>query len=191
MLRCLAGWSGRRSFSELWKSISWETGCRKGFVDDVDGFIAFLAIGTKSSQEPIRIRSGKSSRSDFYRQPNPVRAGSRNGRKAEAGFFVSGGKEYSDHSFDTALLTMLGAKTSCKDRWRQVLAEAKRIDAKHLLTLEAAISVHQTDQMQEHKLQLVVPRGMHSTFTLTQQRALLDVAGFTALVRERETRGHF
>jgi hypothetical protein len=86
---------------------------------------------------------------------------------------------------------MLGAKTTCKDRWRQVLAEAKRIDHKHLLTLEAAISAHQTDEMQAHNLQLVIPRGLHSTFTPTQQRTLLDLAAFTAMVREREGRAGF
>jgi hypothetical protein len=83
---------------------------------------------------------------------------------------------------------MLGAKTTCKDRWRQVLAEAKRIEHKHLLTLEAAISSHQTDQMREHNLQLVIPRGLHETFTPAQQRTLLTVADFTAMVKEREGR---
>ncbi len=84
---------------------------------------------------------------------------------------------------------MLGAKTTCKDRWRQVLAEAKRIDLKHLLTLEAAISVAQTDQMKEHKLQLIIPRGLHETFTPVQQRSLMSVADFTAMVKEREAAG--
>jgi hypothetical protein len=69
-----------------------------------------------------------------------------------------------------------------------VLAEAKRIAQKHLLTLEAAISVHQTDQMQEHGLQLVIPRGLYLTFTRAQQKWLLDLSGFTAMVRDREKR---
>jgi hypothetical protein len=33
---------------------------------------------------------------------------------------------------------MLGAKTTCKDRWRQVLTEAIKIPHKHLFTLETA-----------------------------------------------------
>ena len=69
-----------------------------------------------------------------------------------------------------------------------MLAEAKRIDCKHLLTLEAAISVHQTDQMQEHRLQLVVPRSLHATFTNAQQKTLLDLSAFTAMVGERENK---
>ena len=44
-------------------------------------------------------------------------------------------------------LAMLGAKSTCKDRWRQVLAEAAKIPRKHLLTLEPRISSAQTKQM--------------------------------------------
>ena len=42
---------------------------------------------------------------------------------------------------------MLGAKSTCKDRWRQVLAEDEKISRKHLLTLEPGISEPQTHQM--------------------------------------------
>jgi len=82
---------------------------------------------------------------------------------------------------------MLGVKSTCKDRWRQVLAEADRIERKHLLTLEAAISTNQTDEMQAKNLQLVLPRNLHDTYTEAQQAWLLDVSGFTALVRERQS----
>ena len=37
-------------------------------------------------------------------------------------------------------------KSTCKDRWRQVLSEADRIPNKHLFTLEAAISENQTSK---------------------------------------------
>ena len=58
----------------------------------------------------------------------------------------------------------MGVKSTCINRWRQVLAEADRIDHKHLLTLEASISRHQTDEMQAKNLQLVLPRGLHETY---------------------------
>ena len=54
-------------------------------------------------------------------------------------------------------LTMLGAKSTCKERWRQVLTEAAKIPRKHLLTLEPRITENQTDQMKKESLQLVVP----------------------------------
>jgi hypothetical protein len=67
--------------------------------------------------------------------------------KAKPDFLFPGVTEYLDPAYDSLKLTMLGVKSTCKDRWRQVLAEADRIDDKHLLTLEAAISTHQTDEM--------------------------------------------
>lgn len=67
-----------------------------------------------------------------------------------------------------------------------MLAEADRIDHKHLLTLEASISRHQTDEMQAKNLQLVLPRGLHETYTPEQQAWLMDISSFAALVRERQ-----
>lgn len=83
---------------------------------------------------------------------------------------------------------MLAVKSTCKDRWRQVLAEAHKIEKKHLLTLEAAISPHQTDEMKSQKLQLVVPRGLHGTYTAEQRRWLVDVATFNSIALERQGR---
>ena len=64
---------------------------------------------------------------------------------------------------------MLGAKSTLKDRWRQVLSEAERIDNKHLLTLEPGISENQTSEMQVKQLQLVLPRKLHESFRPAQQ----------------------
>ncbi|HMH16185.1 MAG TPA: type II restriction endonuclease [Edaphobacter sp.] len=161
---------------------------QKGFADDVDGFLAFsLAV-----QNRRKSRSGHALENhlEVIFTANGLRyeRGAATEGKAKPDFLFPGSREYKDLGYDASLLTMLGAKTTCKDRWRQVLAEAKRIDHKHLLTLEAAISSHQTDQMQEHSLQLVIPRGLHMTFTPAQQRNLLDMAGFTGMVKERERR---
>ncbi len=81
---------------------------------------------------------------------------------------------------------MLGAKRTCKDRWRQVLAEAEKIDTKHLLTLEAGISVAQTDEMKASVLQLVVPQGVHRTYKPEQQDWLMNLAGFLDFVKVKQ-----
>jgi hypothetical protein len=94
--------------------------------------------------------------------------------------------EYHDPSFDPVRLTMLGVKSTCKDRWRQVLAEADRIDDKHLLTLETAISEAQTGEMRAKRLQLVLPAKLHTSYTPAQQTWLKSVAQFMNLVRERQ-----
>ncbi|AVG15498.1 restriction endonuclease [Chromobacterium vaccinii] len=85
---------------------------------------------------------------------------------------------YHDPTFPAEQLLMLGAKTTCKDRWRQVLSEAGRIMPKHLVTLEASISEAQTDEMASHQLRLVIPTSIHTTYTLRQQDRLLDLQEF-------------
>ena len=82
-------------------------------------------------------------------------------------------------------LTMLGAKSTCKDRWRQVLAEAAKIRRKHLLTLEPGISESQTLQMEGADLQLVVPDSIQDTYSEGQQAWLWTLREF---IREVQTR---
>ena len=93
---------------------------------------------------------------------------------------------YHDPSFPSEGLTLLGAKTTCKDRWRQVLSEADRINVKHLVTLEPSISVRQTNDMRDKGLQLVVPTPLHTTYKASQREWLWSVTEFFSLVEERE-----
>lgn len=97
-------------------------------------------------------------------------------------FLFPGQAKYQDPSFPADSLRMLGSKTTCKDRWRQVLVEADRIPRKHLLTLEAPISVTQTAEMAAQGLTLVVPRAYHSHYTPEQQQALYTFSDFIAEV---------
>ncbi|QDY89057.1 restriction endonuclease [Arthrobacter sp. UKPF54-2] len=97
--------------------------------------------------------------------------------------------EYRNPTFPDGDLTMLGVKTSCKDRWRQVLSEASRVPDKHLLTLESPISVAQTDEMRDHRIQLVIPRPLHQPFKPQQQQWLMSLADFATMAEERDRRG--
>jgi hypothetical protein len=93
---------------------------------------------------------------------------------------------YRNLAFPASSLTMLGAKSTLKDRWRQILSEAARIDEKHLVTLSPVISVNQTDQMKASKVQLVVPSGLHLTYQASQRAWLMTVRQFLDLVNERQ-----
>ena len=106
--------------------------------------------------------------------------------KATPDFLFPGGKEYHDPAFPVERLTLLGSKSTCKDRWRQVLSEGARIKKKHLVTLEPSISENQTMEMQAHNLQLVLPRSLHVTYKPAQQAWLIDVKDFVSLVRSRQ-----
>lgn len=92
-------------------------------------------------------------------------------------------EDYRNPCFPEIQLHMLGVKTTCKDRWRQVLVEADRIQHKHLFTLERAISVAQTDEMRAHNLTLVVPTEICTTYTQQQQAWLLKVEDFLRVLR--------
>ncbi|MCL2364870.1 MAG: type II restriction endonuclease [Defluviitaleaceae bacterium] len=107
--------------------------------------------------------------------------------KAKPDFIFPGITEYHDRTFDITRLTMLGVKTTCKDRWRQVLTEAKKIPHKHLLTLEVAISENQTNEMKSNNLQLVVPSAISSTYSKEQQKWLMNMNDFLQMVESRQT----
>lgn len=104
-------------------------------------------------------------------------------KRNAADFLFPGESEYEDPGYPDTQLRMLAVKTTCKDRWRQVLAEADRISPKHLLTLEPAISVSQTEEMKSQSLELVLPKGLHSTFKPEQSGALISVKDFLSFVR--------
>lgn len=103
-----------------------------------------------------------------------------------ADFLFPGSTAYHDPDFPAERMTMLAAKSSCKERWRQVLPEAQRIWPKHLVTLEPAISVAQTEQMRAERVQLVVPGSIQSSYQPDQRDWLLSLAEFVGLVRGRE-----
>lgn len=108
--------------------------------------------------------------------------------RAKPDFVFPGGTEYDDSAFDTSHLTMLAAKRTLKDRWRQVLSESERIAEKHLITLQAPISENQTDEMRAHAIQLVVPASLQSAFSPDQQTWLMSVGEFVALLNRRSGR---
>jgi len=101
-------------------------------------------------------------------------------------FIFPGIANYHDVAFSENALTMLAAKTTCKDRWRQIRNEAKRIPLKHLLTLEPGISENQTSEMQAENVQLVLPGNLHDFFTPAQQTWLMDISGFIHVVKHKQ-----
>lgn len=65
---------------------------------------------------------------------------------------------YLNPKFDDKKLVILASKTTCKDRWRQVLNEADRVKTKHLFTLQQGISKNQLEEMYKYEVCLVVPK---------------------------------
>lgn len=103
--------------------------------------------------------------------------------KQKPDFLFPSQAAYLDLNFDTEKLHILAAKTTCKERWRQVLPEASRVKNKHLITLEPAISRAQTEQMINMNVQLVIPEALHQTYLPEQQSTLLTFKDFIKVVR--------
>ena len=95
---------------------------------------------------------------------------------------------YRDRSVPDSSLRMLGAKTTLKDRWRQILNEADRIPRKHLLTLQEGVSENQFAEMQAAGVQLVVPVGLIESFPKPIRAHLMTLEQFIAEVRLLPTR---
>ena len=98
--------------------------------------------------------------------------------RSKPDFIFPGQQEYDDPLFPVADLRLLGAKTTCKDRWRQVLKEGVRIPVKHLITMEPSISERQTTEMYESGIRLIVPSQVHPTYKETQLKTILSFADF-------------
>ena len=103
-------------------------------------------------------------------------------------FLFPSAEAYHSPAFATDGLVTLAAKTTCKDRWRQVINEADRLRdrPKYLCTLQRGISPAQLLEMESEKVVLVVPKMYHTDYPPEWRDAILSVGQFIAMVREME-----
>ncbi len=79
-------------------------------------------------------------------------------------------------------LVFLGAKTTCKDRWRQIVGEADRIPNKHLFTLQQGISRNQLREMKSAGVTLVVPKPYLTSFPKEHREDIWTLGKFVKYV---------
>ena len=103
-------------------------------------------------------------------------------------FIFPSQEAYADFEFPTERLISLAAKTTCKDRWRQVINEANRLrdGYKYLCTLQQGISVAQMDEMESEKVVLVVPKEYIKTYPRERQDRIWTLGRFIEYVKETE-----
>jgi len=101
-------------------------------------------------------------------------------------FIFPDGKAYHNSSFPSDKLVFLGAKTTCKDRWRQVLNEADKIGTKYLFTLQQGISKNQLKEMEDAQLKLVVPAQYKNSFDSSYQNKIESLSSFIDIVRKKQ-----
>ncbi len=119
----------------------------------------------------IFLEDGLSEGKDFSCQ-----AESEPGKKPD--FIFPSVEAYRNPVFPSEKLRMLAAKTTCKDRWRQILNEADRIPTKHLLTLQEGVSENQFREMSESGVKLVVPGELHKSYPVSIRSQLLSLERF-------------
>jgi EcoRII C terminal len=153
---------------------------------DVDGFIKF----SLSVQNRRKSRMGHSFEHHLaalldynkiaYAHPGRTERGNK------PDFIFPSQAAYSDPDFLASKLVMLAAKSVCKERWRQILPEADRIDIKHLVTIEPGISEAQTEQMRSHSVQLIVPERLHTSYSKNQRTWIWSVSNFLTFLLSRQ-----
>ena len=163
---------------------------QEGFLSngeaDVDSFIKYsLSVqNRRKSRMGYSLENHLSALFDIHEIAYSAQTKTEKGKKPD--YIFPSSDRYFDSSFNVSKLTMLAAKSSCKDRWSQVLPEAERIKQKHLLTLEPAIAEATTDSMRACSVQLIVPSEIQLTYKKPQQKWIWNVEDFLELVKERQ-----
>lgn len=102
---------------------------------------------------------------------------------SEPDFLFPSAAAYRDPAFPEHRLRMLAVKTTLRDRWRQVLEEANRIGTKHLLTLQEGVSENQFREIEQARVQLVVPRSLQEKYRAPLRSSLMTLESFLGEVR--------
>jgi hypothetical protein len=90
---------------------------------------------------------------------------------------------YLNPNFNAKKLIVLASKTTCKDRWRQILNEADKVKIKHLFTLQQGISKNQLEEMYKYNVCLVVPKPYLRSFPEEFQDRILSLENFVKYVQ--------
>ena len=102
-------------------------------------------------------------------------------------FLFPGEAAYRDMNYPPGKLVFLGAKTTCKTRWREVVGEAGRIERKHLFTLQQGMSAQQLDEMEAERVTLVVPAPYIAAYPQRNRKSIWSLRRFIAYVKEKAT----
>ena len=91
---------------------------------------------------------------------------------------------YHNKAFPVEKLVFLAAKTTCKDRWRQILNEADRFrdQTKYLCTLQQGMTVKQMNEMAAEKVVLVVPQPYVKSYPKNTDMQIVPLSRFIDFV---------
>lgn len=119
---------------------------------------------TMSILQSRKSRRGHSLQHHFAalldREEIPYSAQCQTERGETPDFVIPGARQYADPAFPDARLRLVACKTRVRERWRQILNEAARIDEKYLLTVDHDLSREALTQMHGAKLRPFMPKAI-------------------------------
>jgi len=100
-------------------------------------------------------------------------------------FLFPGIVQYKNPHYPVENLVVLAAKTTCKDRWRQILNEADRLRGRshYLMTLQQGISAGQLLEMQSEHVIVVSPAQFHQYYPQEWRSSLMTLKEFLEQTR--------
>lgn len=103
-------------------------------------------------------------------------------------FIFPSEEAYHNRNFPVSKICALAAKTTCKDRWRQILNEADRLRDrnKYLCTMQQGISSQQMDEMHQENVILVVPKPYILWYPRDKRERIWTIGKFVAYIKELE-----
>ena len=160
--------------------------CREETRGPFDSVDAFLKVAS-AIMNRRKSRAGRSLENhvDFLLQKTEVPHEMRPDIPGRPDIVIPGKAQYDDPSFPVRRLCIVGVKTTCKDRWRQILQEAPRVRMKHILTIQSSISTPQLREMKEAGITLVVPEKLQRDYPRDSGLSILNIASF---IRETKAR---
>jgi EcoRII C terminal/Restriction endonuclease EcoRII, N-terminal len=90
---------------------------------------------------------------------------------------------YRDEGFPEDRLFVIAVKTTCRDRWRQVLEEGPRVNRRYLVTTQRGMSIEQMNLMHAAGIVLVVPKRLMSEYPAQRDLMILSIEAFLGLLR--------
>lgn len=158
-----------------------EARLEEGF-SDVDAFVSFsLSVqNRRKSRMGYALEHHLAALLDIRNLRYSRQAVTGGGNKPD--FLFPGIEEYRDGNY-TGNLAMLAAKSSLKDRWRQILVEAEKIQNKHLCTLDQSISPHQVAEMGVQRAILVIPEQLRASYVPESRNRIMIVEEFIEFVK--------
>lgn len=184
----MSWWNREGELMEVFENYVLEDVIAKGFEDKEAFLKAALTVVNRR-----KSRAGHSFENHlqqiFLAHKIDFTKGGKTEGNSKPDFLFPNVEAYNDKDFNIELLDMLGVKTTAKDRWRQVLAEANKVNRKHLITLQRGITTAQTDEMAANNLQLVIPSPIQDTYSEIQRESIISLSDFINKIKEKQGLG--